>query len=57
MNRFGLHQNHENHTIYDGPPPQGLSEARWAGSFFEFLVTDSPRGRPFGAAAIIVTDG
>jgi hypothetical protein len=44
MNRFSSHPNHENHTLYKGPPPQGLSEALRAGSFFEFLVTDPPRG-------------
>ena len=48
MNRFGSHPNHENRPLYEGPPPQGLSEARRAGSFFEFLVTDLPRGRPVG---------
>jgi hypothetical protein len=26
MNRFGLHQNHKNHTLYGGQTPQGLSE-------------------------------
>ena len=36
MNRFGSHQNHENRNIYEGPPSQGLSEARRAGNFFEF---------------------
>jgi hypothetical protein len=47
MNLFGSPPNHENRTIYDGLTPQGLSEARRAGSFIEFLVTDPPRGRPF----------
>ena len=36
MNRFGSHPNHENRTIYEGPPHQGLSKARRPGSFFEF---------------------
>jgi hypothetical protein len=36
MNQFGSHPNHENHAIYEGPPPQGLSEAQRAGSFFEW---------------------
>jgi len=30
------HQNNENQTIYEGPPFQGLSEARRVGSFIEF---------------------
>ena len=34
LNRFGSHQNHENLTLYEGTPPQGLSEARRGGSFF-----------------------
>jgi hypothetical protein len=34
MNRFGSHPIHENRPLYEGPPPQGLSEARRAGSFF-----------------------
>ena len=29
-------------------PASRLSEARWAGSFFEWLVTDPPLGRPVG---------
>jgi hypothetical protein len=33
MNRFGSHPNHENRAIKEGPPSQGLSKARWAGSF------------------------
>jgi len=36
MNRFSSHPNHENHAIYEGLPHQGLSEARRAGSFFEW---------------------
>jgi len=51
MNRFNSHQSHENHPLYQGPPPHGLSGARRAGSFFE-LVTDPPRGRPFGGGGI-----
>jgi len=35
---------YENCTLYEAPPPQGLSEARLAGK--SFLVTDPPRGRP-----------
>ena len=34
MNRSGSLPNHENLTVYEGLPPQGLSEARRAGSFF-----------------------
>ena len=49
MNLWGSLPNHENRNVYDGTPPQGLSEARRAGNFFElFSVTDPPRGRPFG---------
>ena len=36
MNRFGSHPNYENCSLYEGPPPHDLSEARRAGSFFEF---------------------
>jgi len=36
MNRFGSPPNYENCSLYEGPPPHGLSEARRAGSFFEF---------------------
>ena len=36
MNRFGSHPNHENHAIYEGSPPEGISEARRVGSFFEW---------------------
>jgi hypothetical protein len=36
MNRFGSHPNHENCSLYEGPLPHGLSEARRVGSFFEF---------------------
>jgi hypothetical protein len=48
MNRFGSHPNHENLILYEGHPPQGLSEAQRAGSFLNFLVVDPPRGRPIG---------
>jgi len=47
MNRFSAHLTHENRPLYDGPPPQGLSKAWRAGSFF-CLVTNPPRGRPVG---------
>jgi hypothetical protein len=33
--RIMFTRNNEN-RIYEGPPPQGLSEARWAGSFLNF---------------------
>jgi len=36
MNRFGSPPNYENCSLYEGPLPHGLSEARRAGSFFEF---------------------
>ena len=45
------HQNHENRNLYEGLTPQGLSEARRAGVFL-YLVTDPPRGRPFGGGGI-----
>jgi len=48
MNRFSSPQIHENRSQYEVSPPQGLSEARRAGSFFEWLVTDPPRGRSVG---------
>ena len=47
MNRFGSHPIQENRAIYEGPQPQGFSDARRAGVFL-YLVTDPPRGRPFG---------
>ena len=34
MNRFGSHLNHENLILYEGLPPQGLSEARRGREFF-----------------------
>ena len=46
MNRFSSHPNHENRPLYEGPPPQGLSEARWAGNFLDCLVTDPPHRMP-----------
>ena len=57
MNRFGSHPNHENCSLYEGSPPQGLSEALRAGSFFEFKSPIRRGGVPSGAATIIVTDG
>ena len=32
------HQNNENLTLYEGFPPQGLSEARRAGGFFKIFL-------------------
>ena len=46
MNRFGSHPNHGNRPLYEWPPPQGLSDTRLAGSFFEFLVTYPPHRKP-----------
>jgi len=57
MNLCGSLPNHENYNVYDETPPQGLSEARRAGSFFEFLVSDPQRERPSGVAAFIVHGG
>ena len=36
MDRFGSQPIHENCRLYDGSPPQGLSEAWREGSFFEW---------------------
>ncbi len=49
MNLFGSPPNHENRTVYEETPLQGLFRGT-AGreSFFKFLVTNPPRGRPFG---------
>jgi len=55
MNRFISHPNHENLPLYEGFPPQGLSEAQRAGSFLNFPIHRG--GVPSGAAAFIVTDG
>ena len=57
MNQLRSHPNHENRNIYEGPPPQGLCEARWAESFFKILVTDPPRNRPVGGGSIHPTNG
>jgi hypothetical protein len=43
MNRFSSHPNHENRPLYEGPPPQDLSEARQEGSFF--LIVPDPLHR------------
>jgi len=57
MNRFGSHPDYENRPLYEGYPPQGLSKARRAGSFFEFLVTDPPHKEAPSAAAFIKSNG
>ena len=46
MNRVGSQPNHENRHLYDGSQPQGLFRGTAGREFFEFLVTDPPRGRP-----------
>ena len=46
MNRFGSHPKHENHPLYEGPPPQGLSEVRRVGSFFWIFSHRSAAGVP-----------
>jgi len=56
MNRFGSHLNYENRITYEGPPPQGPSEARRAVSFFKFLVTDQPHRKHRRGGAFIVPD-
>ena len=44
--------NHENRPLCQGPPLQDLSEAWQEGSFFEFFVTNPPRGLPSGGGSI-----
>ena len=51
---YGFTPNHENRNVYEGTPPQGLSEARRAGVFFELFVQIHRGGDPSGAVAIIV---
>ncbi len=51
--RFTHHR--EKYTIYDGYPPQGLSEAR-RGIFLCFKVPNRRGGAPSGAAALITPD-
>ena len=51
MNQSSSHPNHENRTIYEEPPPQGLSVALGQGVFL-VLVTDPPWGRPVGGGGI-----
>ena len=46
MNRFGSNPIHANLTLYEVLPLQGFSEARRAGSFFNFLFTDPPHRKP-----------
>ena len=56
MNRFGSHPNHENRTIYEAAPPQGISEAQRAGSFLHFSHRSAAQEAPLGAVAYIVTN-
>jgi len=44
MNRSGSLPNHENLTLYEGLPPQGLSGTRRAGSVFLFFIHQSAAG-------------
>ena len=55
--RLRSRPNHENRIIYEGPSPQGLSQAHRAGSCFEFCSPIRRGGTPSGAAAIIVSEG
>jgi hypothetical protein len=57
MNLGGSLPKHENRNVYDGTPPQGLSEARRAGVFLDCLLLIHRGGDPSGAAAIIVHGG
>jgi hypothetical protein len=43
---WGSLPNHENRNVYDGTP--GPLRGTAGMGFFEFFVTDPPRGRPFG---------
>jgi hypothetical protein len=47
MKLGGSLPNHENRTIFDGTPPQGFSEARWAGVFLDCLFLIRRGVRPF----------
>ena len=47
MNLWGSLPNHENHTIFDEAPYQGLFRGTAGRFFFELFVPDPPRGRPF----------
>ena len=42
----------ENRPLHEGHPPQGLFEARRAGSFFKIFILDPPRGLPVGVGDI-----
>ena len=57
MNRTGSLPIHENLTVYDRLPLQGLCEARRGREFFEFCLPIRRWGDPSGAAAIIVSEG
>jgi hypothetical protein len=46
-----------NRNVYDGTPPQGLSEARRVGGFLNCLLLILCGSNLSGAAAIIVNDG
>ena len=56
MNQSSSHPNHENRTIYEEPPPQGLSVAR-DGSFLNFCNRSATQEAPSGAVAFIVPEG
>jgi len=57
MNQSSSHPNHENQTINEETPPQGLSEARRAGCFLIFCHQSAEQEAPSWAAAFIVPDG
>jgi len=58
MNQFGSHPIHENLTLYEGLPPQGLSKAQWGKEvFFNFFSHQSAAGASlWGAAAFIAPE-
>ena len=48
MNRFDSPPNHEKRPLYEGHPSSGLHIDTAEKKFFCILVTDLPRGHPFG---------
>jgi len=57
MNRSGSLPNHENLTLYDRLPPQGLFRGTAGQGVFLNLLTNPSLGAPSWAATIIVSEG
>ena len=57
MNQSSSHPNHENRTIYEEPPPQGLSVAQGQGVFLNFCHRSAAQEALSGAVAFIVPEG